>query len=91
MEYIRTLMFHCCVFSKSNVGKNEKDRIKKNDCLAKDKKDKQQIFIFTIDERLKLVDMQSKIALFLSVSKLFKRSYLRNPELLKFRSKSNLS
>jgi hypothetical protein len=84
-------MFHCCVFSKSDVGKNEKDRIKKNDCLAKDKKDKLQVFILTIDERLKLVEIQSKIDLFLSVSKLFKRSYLRNPELLKFRNKFNLS
>ena len=72
------LMFHCCVFSKSDVGKNEKDRIKKNDCLTKDKKEKQQVFILTIDETLKLIKMQSKIAFFLSVSKFLKRSYLRN-------------
>jgi hypothetical protein len=56
-------MFHCCVFSKSDVGKNEEDRIKKNDCLTKDKKDKQQVFIFTINKRLKLVEMQYSVKL----------------------------
>ena len=64
MEYIRKLMLNSWIFSKSYEWKNEKDRIKKNDCLTKDKKDKQQVFILTIDERLKLVKMQSKIAFF---------------------------
>lgn len=48
---------------------NEKYRIQKNDCLTKDQKGKQQIFILTIDERLKLVERQSKITLFWSGSK----------------------